>query len=74
MKQFVINVTPGPTFLHHLSGKTKVMLFGAFIFYTLMSFDVRLLFTSTNDLRDLVGQNLFRDDLYHLINQQVRME
>lgn len=32
------------------------------------NFDVRLLFTSTNDLRDLVGQNLFRDDLYHLIN------
>lgn len=43
MKQFVINVTPGPTFLHHLTGKTKVMLFGSFIFYTLMSFDVRLL-------------------------------
>lgn len=40
---FVINITPGETFLHKLTGKTKVMLFIATIFYTLMSFDLRLL-------------------------------
>lgn len=41
--KFVINVTPGSTFLHSLTGKTKVGLFAVMIFYTLMSFDLRLL-------------------------------
>lgn len=34
MKQFVINVMLGLTFIHHLRGKTKVMFFGVFILYT----------------------------------------
>jgi energy-coupling factor transport system permease protein len=42
-KQFVINITPKDTYLHKLTGKTKVLVFISLIFYTLMSFDVRLL-------------------------------
>jgi len=41
--QFIINLVPQDTFLHRLTGKTKVLLFIAFIFYTLISFDLRLL-------------------------------
>lgn len=43
MKNFVINVIPGTTFLHQLTGKTKVALFGVFVFTILMSFDIRIL-------------------------------
>lgn len=43
MKNFVINVIPGETFLHHLTGKTKVALFGVSVFAILMSFDLRIL-------------------------------
>lgn len=41
--QFIINLVPKNTFLHTLTGKTKVLLFISFIFYTLISFDIRLL-------------------------------
>lgn len=43
MKNFVINVIPGDTFLHKLTGKTKVALFGVSVFTILMSFDLRIL-------------------------------
>lgn len=41
--QFIINITPKETYLHKLTGKTKVLLFIVLIFYTLMSFDLRLI-------------------------------
>lgn len=41
--QFIINLVPKDTFIHRLTGKTKVLLFISFIFYTLISFDLRLL-------------------------------
>jgi energy-coupling factor transport system permease protein len=43
MKNFVINIIPGTTFLHQLTGKTKVALFAVFVFAILMSFDLRIL-------------------------------
>lgn len=42
-KRIFINIVPGKTFLHKLSGKTKVGLFIICIVYTIMSFDLRLL-------------------------------
>lgn len=43
MKQLIINVTKGSTFLHQLNGKTKVMLFITSIFAIIMSFDLRII-------------------------------
>lgn len=41
--QLLINLIPGDTFLHKLTGKTKVRLFIILIVYIIMSFDIRLL-------------------------------
>lgn len=41
--KFIINLLPGSTFLHQLSGTTKVRLFLVMIVFTTMSFDFRLL-------------------------------
>ena len=41
--KFIINLVPGSTFLHKLSGTTKVRLFAILIVYIIMSFDFRLL-------------------------------
>ena len=41
--KLVINYTPGPTFLHKLSGFTKVFLFLAMTFAIISTFDVRIL-------------------------------
>lgn len=43
MKQLIINVVKGPTFLHQLNGKTKVILFLVSILAIIMSFDFRIL-------------------------------
>lgn len=43
MNNFIINLTPGETFLHKLSGTTKVRLFLILIVYLIMSFDIRLI-------------------------------
>ena len=43
MKQLIINVTKGSTFLHQLNGKTKVMLFITSILAIIMSFDLRII-------------------------------
>lgn len=43
MNQFIINLTPGDTFLHKLSGTTKVRLFILLIIYIIMSVDLRLI-------------------------------
>ncbi|MBR1634170.1 MAG: energy-coupling factor transporter transmembrane protein EcfT [Lachnospiraceae bacterium] len=40
---FIINLIPGETFLHKLSGTTKVRLFFVLIIYLIMSFDIRLI-------------------------------
>lgn len=42
-QSFIINITPGSTFLHRLNGTTKVAAFGVLIVYIIMSFDLRLL-------------------------------
>ena len=39
----IINLTPGSTFLHRLTGTTKVRLFIVLIVYVMMSFDFRLI-------------------------------
>ncbi len=41
--QLLINLVPGKTFLHQLTGKTKVRLFIILLVYIIMSFDLRLL-------------------------------
>lgn len=41
--QLLINLIPGDTFLHQLTGKTKVRLFIILLIYIIMSFDIRLL-------------------------------
>lgn len=43
MNDFIINLVPGDTFLHKLSGTTKVRLFFILIVYLIMSFDIRLI-------------------------------
>lgn len=43
MNNFIINLVPGETFLHKLSGTTKVRLFFILIIYLIMSFDLRLI-------------------------------
>lgn len=43
MNNFIINLIPGNTFLHKLSGTTKVRLFFVFIVYLIMTFDIRLI-------------------------------
>lgn len=43
MNNFIINLIPGETFLHKLSGTTKVRLFFVLIVYLIMSFDLRLI-------------------------------
>ena len=43
MNNFIINLIPGKTFLHQLSGTTKVRLFFVLIVYLIMSFDLRLI-------------------------------
>lgn len=41
--QLLINLIPGDTFLHKLTGKTKVRSFIILLIYIIMSFDIRLL-------------------------------
>ena len=41
--QLLINLIPGDTFLHQLTGKTKVRLFILLLVYIIMSFDLRLI-------------------------------
>ena len=41
--RFVINYTPGPTFLHQLSGFTKVFLFIVMTVAIIATYDVRIL-------------------------------
>ncbi|HWT26429.1 MAG TPA: energy-coupling factor transporter transmembrane component T [Mobilitalea sp.] len=41
--QMLINLVPGSSFLHQLTGKTKVRTFIILIVYIIMSFDIRLL-------------------------------
>jgi len=41
--KFLINVVPGDTFLHKLSGTTKVRLFVTLLIFITMSFDLRLI-------------------------------
>ncbi len=41
--RLLINMVPGTTFLHKLTGTTKVRLFVVLMFYVIMSFDLRLL-------------------------------
>ncbi len=41
--QMLINLIPGDTFLHKLTGKTKVRMFILLIIFIIMSFDLRLL-------------------------------
>lgn len=41
--QLLINLIPGDTFLHKLTGKTKVRTFIVLLIYIIMSFDIRLL-------------------------------
>ena len=43
MNNFIINLVPGDTFLHKLSGTTKVRIFIILIIYLIMSFDIRLI-------------------------------
>ena len=43
MNNFIINLIPGETFLHKLSGTTKVRLFFILIVYLIMTFDIRLI-------------------------------
>lgn len=44
MDKFFINLIPGDTYLHKLTGKTKTRLFVVLIIYTVMTFDIRILF------------------------------
>lgn len=41
--KLLINLIPGETFLHQLTGRTKVRLFIILLIYIIMSFDIRLL-------------------------------
>ena len=41
--RFVINYTPGPTYLHQLSGFTKVLLFIVMTVAIISTYDVRIL-------------------------------
>ena len=41
--KLIINLVPGDTFLHKLSGATKTRLFAVLIVVTIMTFDVRIL-------------------------------
>ena len=41
--KLVINYTPGPTFLHRLTGFTKVFLFLVMTVAIIMTYDIRLL-------------------------------
>ncbi|MHC1692041.1 MAG: energy-coupling factor transporter transmembrane protein EcfT [Sphaerochaetaceae bacterium] len=41
--RMLVNMVPGDTFLHRLSGTTKVRLFVVLLVYIIMSFDLRLL-------------------------------
>jgi energy-coupling factor transport system permease protein len=41
--KFLINIVPGDTFLHKLSGTTKVRLFVTLLVFITMSFDLRLI-------------------------------
>ena len=41
--RFLVNYVPGPTFLHKLTGFTKVLLFLAMTFAIISTFDVRIL-------------------------------
>lgn len=43
MNNFIINLIPGDTFLHKLSGTTKVRLFFVLIAFLIMTFDIRLI-------------------------------
>lgn len=43
MNNFIINLIPGETFLHKLSGTTKVRLFFILIVFLIMTFDIRLI-------------------------------
>ncbi len=44
MDKFIINLIPGDTYLHKLSGATKTRLFVVLILVTIMTFDLRILF------------------------------
>ena len=41
--RLIINLVPGDTFLHKLSGASKTRLFAALIVVTIMTFDVRIM-------------------------------
>ena len=41
--KMIINLVPGDTFLHKLSGTSKTRMFAALIVVTIMTFDVRIL-------------------------------
>ena len=41
--KLIINLVPGDTFLHKLSGASKTRMFAALIVVTIMTFDVRIL-------------------------------
>ncbi len=43
MDKFIINLIPGETFLHKLSGTTKTRLFAVLILVTLITFDLRIM-------------------------------
>ncbi len=43
MDKFIINLIPGDTFLHKLSGATKTRLFAVLIVVTVMTFDLRIM-------------------------------
>lgn len=44
MNSPLLNLVPGKTFLHKLTGKTKVRMFLVLLVYIIMSFDIRLIF------------------------------
>lgn len=52
-QRLFINLTPGPTFLDKLTGKTKVRLFFAIVFLLIATWDARIIFPSV--LVALVG-------------------
>ena len=43
MKSPLLNLIPGDTYLHKLTGKTKVRAFVILLVYIIMSFDLRLI-------------------------------
>lgn len=45
-QRLFINLTPGPTFLDKLTGKTKVRLFFAIVFLLIATWDARIIFPS----------------------------